>query len=89
MTQPVRVLDLVSHIIFGGTHYAAEKCSEKSLRREVIAKSCFSNSLPKRHTKAYLTSSRLKSTPPMGAPKATPTPLAALALRTSRRFASL
>lgn len=35
---------------------------------------------------AYLTSSRLNRTPPIGAPKATATPAAALALSISLRF---
>lgn len=36
--------------------------------------------------KKYETSSRLKSTPPIGAPKATATPAALAALKISRRF---
>jgi len=40
------------------------------------------------HDSTSLTSSRLKSTPPTGAPKATETPAAAAADKTSRFFAS-
>lgn len=49
-----------------------------------------SNKQKKRNTKKIIqqTSSNVKSTPPIGAPKATETPAAAAADKTSRFFAS-